>query len=191
MSKSLFASTIIDKLNAAIGRMGNSYSEGTAFSAMDALAQGITEYLIQNTIVTVQYTGVIPAVAPVPDPVTTDTFKIVGQCAPTGPSNHFNEWIRQLEANIIAGFQLAPSGELGVVFAQKPFLTPGIITLREQLTAIHDVLDEDPQYKVWEVICGGIMDWINTIAMNPASSAASRPSAPSSGTAVITKITIT
>lgn len=191
MSKSLFASTIIDKLNAAIGRMGNSYSEGTAFSAMDALAQGITEYIIQNTQVVIQYTGVIPAVSPIPDPVVVDTFSVVGKCEPTGPSDSFNDWVRQLETNIINGFQLASSGSAGVVFAQKPFLNPGILTIRDHLTSVHDVSDENAQYKVWEVICGDIMDWINTIAMNVTPSAATRPAAPSAGTAVITKITIT
>lgn len=191
MSKSLFAKTIIDKVNAAIGRMGNEYSENTPTLAMEALAQGITEYLIQNTQVTVQYTGVIPSTPPVPDPIVVDTFTIVGSCAPTGPSNSFDEWIRQLETNIINGFQLAPSGSLGVVFAQMPFLMPGILTIRDHLTAVHDVSDEDAQYKVWEVICGDIMDWINTIAINVTPGAASRPTGPSTGTAIITKITLT
>lgn len=190
MSKSLFASTIIDKVNAAIGRDGVSYSEGSAFSAMEAVAQGITEYLIQNTVVTIQYTGIIPAASPLPDPVAVDTFSIVGSCAPTGPSDHFDDWIRKIEQNIITGFQLAPSGTLGVVFSQMPFLNIGVSTTRLKLTEVHDVLDEDPQHKIWEIICGDIMDWINNIAINTTPSAASRPLGPSAGTAVITKITI-
>lgn len=191
MSKSSFASTIIDKINAAIGREGQNYSEGSAYSAMNAVAQGITEYLIQNTTVFVQYTGIVQTLYPYPDPVVADTFNIVGSCAPTGPSQHFDDWIKQIEENIIAGFQLAPTGNAGVMFSQKPFLNTGMPTIREQLAAIHDVLDEDPQHKVWEIVCGGIMDWINNIAMNSAPGAATRPSAPSVGTAAITKITIT
>lgn len=191
MSKSSFASTIIDKINAAIGREGQNYSEGSAYSAMNAVAQGITEYLIQNTTVFVQYTGIVQTLYPYPDPVVADTFSIVGSCAPTGPSQHFDDWIKQIEENIIAGFQLTPTGNAGVMFSQKPFLNIGIGTVREQLAAAHNVLDEDPQHKVWEIVCGGIMDWINNIAMNPAPGAATRPSAPSVGTAVITKITIT
>lgn len=191
MSKSSFASTIIDKINAAIGREGQNYSEGSAYSAMNAVAQGITEYLIQNTTVFVQYTGIVQTLYPYPDPVVADTFSIVGSCASTGPSQNFDDWIKQIEENIIAGFQLTPTGNAGVMFSQKPFLNIGIGTVREQLAAAHDVLDEDPQHKVWEIVCGGIMDWINNIAMNSTPGAATRPSAPSVGTAVITKITIT
>lgn len=191
MSKSSFAATIIDKINAAIGREGQNYLEGSAFSAMEAVAQGITEYLIQNTTVTIQYSGTIQSSKPSPDPVVADMFSIVGSCAPTGPSQHFDDWIKQIESNIIAGFQLAPMGNAGVVFPQKPFLNIGIDTIREQLTAAHDVLDEDPQHKIWEMVCGGIMDWINGIAMNSVPGAATRPSAPSAGTASIVNITIT
>lgn len=191
MSKSAFAATIIDKINAAIGREGQNYSEGSAFSAMEAVAQGITEYLIQNTTVTIQYSGTIQSSKPSPDPVVADTFSIVGSCSPTGPSQHFDDWIKQIESNIIAGFQLAPMGNAGVVFPQKPFLNIGIDTIREQLTAAHDVLDEDPQHKIWEMVCGGIMDWINGIAINSVPGAATRPSAPSAGTASIVNITIT
>lgn len=191
MSKELFASTIIDKMSAAIGRMGESYTEATSSLAMNALAQGITEYLVQNTQVVVQYTGVIASTPPVPDPVIADTFTIIGTCAPTGPSNSFDDWIRQIESNIISGFQLSPSGSMGIIFAQKPFLMPGISVTRDQLTAAYDINDEDPQYKVWEIICGSIMDWINGIAMNITPSAATRPTGPSTGTAVITKITLT
>ena len=191
MSKSLFASTIIDKVNSAIGKDGSGYSESTASIAMNAVAQGITEYLIQNTTVMIQYTGVVQGAKPSPDPIVSDTFTIVGSCAPTGPSDSFDDWIKQIEANIIAGFQLSPPGNAGVVFAQVPFMNTGIPTIREQLTAAHDILDEDPQLKVWEIVCGGIMDWINGVAMNSTPGAATRPSAPSVGTAVITKIIIT
>lgn len=190
MSKTAFAQTIIDKLKAAIGTDGGVYTSGSASSAMAAVAQGITEYLIANTTVAVAYTGVVAATPPYPDPVITDTFKIVGSCAPTGPANNFDSWIKQIETNIIAGFQLAPSGNAGVVFAQKTFLNVGIKTIRENLKSIHDVADKNPQLKVWEVVCGGIMDWINSVALNSIAGPASRPTGPSTGTASITKITI-
>ena len=51
--------------------------------------------------------------------------------------------------------------------------------------------DKDPQQKIWEIICDGIMQWINTSAMNPAPSAATHPTAGSAGMANITKITLT
>lgn len=191
MSKSAFARTIIDKVSTAIGKDGQSYNEGTASIAMQAVAQGITEYLIQNTSVTIQYAGVVQSTPPVPDPVVTDTFSIVGSCAPTGPSDDFDDWIKQIESNIIAGFQLAPMGNAGVVFPQFPFANLGLPTVKADLTAAHDVLDEDPQQKIWEIVCGGIMDWINSSAMNAVPGAATRPSAPSTGTASIVNITIT
>lgn len=192
MSKATFAQTIIGKLNAAIGRDGSSYTQGSATSAMMAVAQGITEYLIANTTVYVGYAGIIPSVpSPIPDPVVADTFKIVGTCAPTGPSDHFDNWIKQIEANIIAGFQLAPTGTAGLVFPTKPFLNIGVATMQGNLKSVHNINDESPQQKVWEVVCDGIMDWINTTALNSVPGAASRPIAPSTGIASITKILIT
>lgn len=191
MSKSAFAQAIISKLKGAIGVSGKDYSSGSAPTAMTAVAAAITEYLIAHTTVTVSYSGMVMSAYPYPDPIVSDTFKIVGSCAPTGPSNSFDSWIKQIEANIIAGFQLAPSGNAGVVFVQKPFLNPGIFTTQSNLKATHDVGDTDPQQKVWEVVCGGIMDWINGSAINSISGAASRPTAPSTGIASIIKITLT
>lgn len=191
MSKSAFAQTIISKLKAAIGTDGGSYSSGTASAAMAAVANGITEYLTANTTVTITYAGIIPSTPPANDPTTTDTFKIVGACAPTGPSNSFDAWIKQIEANIIAGFSLAPAGKAGVVFPQTPFLSPGITTMQSMLKANHDVSDENPQQKIWEIVCGGIMDWINGIAMNTTPGTATHTPPGSSGPAAITKITIT
>lgn len=191
MSKTAFAQTIINKLKAAIGTDGGSYTSGSALSAMAAVAQGITEYLIANTTVTIAYAGIVSATVPYPDPIIVDTFKIIGTCAPPSPANSFDSWIKQIETNIIIGFQLAPSGNAGVVFTQKPFLNIGIKTMQENLKSVHDVSDKDPQLKVWEVVCGGIMDWINSVALNSIAGPASRPTAPSVGTASITKITIT
>ena len=191
MSKSAFASAIINKMKGAISTDGQSFNGGTAASAMAAVAQGITEYLIANTQVVVAYVGVIPGTPPTPDPVVIDTFKIVGVCAPPSPSNSFDAWLLQLQNNIIASFQLAPTGNAGVVFPQKPFLAPGVTITQANLKSAHDVGDSDPQQKIWEIICDGIMQWINTTAMNPAPGAGSRPTGPSTGTATITKITLT
>lgn len=190
MSKTAFAQVIISKLKAAIGINGENYTSDSAVSAMNAVAQGITEYLIANTTVTISYSGIVASAYPYPDPVVVDTFKIVGACATPNPANDFDSWIQRIESNIIAGFQLAPQGNAGIVFQQKPFLNSGITTRQSDLKSIHDVLDEDPQLKVWEVVCEGIMDWINSTALNSTSGAASRPTAPSTGTASITKITI-
>lgn len=190
MSKSAFAQTIIGKMKAAIGTDGSSFSSGSASTAMTAVAQGITEYLIANTQVTISYVGVIPGVPPTPDPVVTDTFKIVGTCAPPGPSNDFASWLLQIQTNIIAGFQLEPMGNAGVVFPTVPFLTPGVTTQQAELTSSHDTGDSNPQQKIWEIVCDGIMQWINTTALNAVPGAATRATGPSSGVATITKITI-
>lgn len=190
MSKSTFAQSIISKLSSAIGTDGGSYTAGTASSAMAAVAAAITEYLIANTTVTISYAGIVASTPPYPDPVVTDSFKIVGSCAPPSPADSFDSWIKQIETNIIAGFQLAPTGNAGVVFSQKPFLNPGIMTRQSNLKSAHDVSDKSPQQKVWEVVCEGIMNWINSTAMNSTPGAASRPTGPSTGTAAITKITI-
>lgn len=190
MSKSAFAQQIISELKGAIGTDGQSYSTSSASSAMVAVAKAITDYLIANTKVTIAYAGIIPGTPPSPDPAVTDVFDIVGTCAPPSPSNSFDSWIKEIETNIIAGFQLAAAGQAKVVFAQKPFEVPGIATVQSMLKANHDVSDKDPQQKIWEIVCGGIMDWINSSAMNTASGGATHPPAGSSGTANITKITI-
>lgn len=191
MSKSAFAKTIISKLNASIGTDGTGYTSGSASSAMVAVAAGITEYLIANTTVEISYSGIVASAVPYPDPVVVDSFKIVGNCTPPNPSSGFDSWIKQIEINIIAGFQLAPMGNAGTVFSQKAFLNPGVSTVQTDLKNIHDISDKSPQQKVWEVVCGGIMDWINGMAKNNIPGSASRPSAPSIGVATITKITIT
>jgi hypothetical protein len=191
MSKSAFAQKIISKLKSAIGTDGQSFGNSTASSAMQAVADGITEYLIANTKVDIAYAGVIPGSPPTPDPTVSDTFKIVGKCAPPSATDDFSAWLKKIESNIIAGFSLASAGTAGVVFAQKPFAVTGITTTQSDLKAKHAVGDESPQQKIWEIVCGGIMDWINGTAMNAASGAASHPSATSTGTANIVKITLT
>lgn len=193
MSRSAFAQTIINKLNGAIGTDGLQYNSGSATLAMQAVANGITEYLTQNVKAIISYSGIIPGVPPMADPTVVDTIGIIGQCAPTGPSSSFDAWIRQIEANIIAGFTLVPQGgEAGVILVAKPFLMIGIATTQSMLTAAHDVGDENPQKKIWEIVCGGIMDWINTTAMGaPVPSAATHPVASSTGMGMITKLIIT
>lgn len=190
MSKQAFARTIINKLSGAIGTDGGSFGGDTASVAMNAVAQGITEYLVQNTSVMVKYTGVISGTPPTPDPVQSDTFKIAGSCAPLSPSDSFDAWLIQLQNSIISGFQLAPSGSAGVVFPQKPFLSPGIVITQANLQSAHDADDDNPQQKIWEIVCDGIMQWINTSAMNPVPSTATHPVVGSTGVANIVKITL-
>ena len=190
MSKSAFAQTIIGKMKSAIGTDGQSFSENSATAAMQAVADGITEYLVANTVVSISYKGLIPGTPPVTDPVVSDTFKIIGSCATTGPANSFDDWIKKIEANIIAGFSLAAKGDNGVVFAQTPFAINGIKTTQSALKSAHSVDDKNPQQKIWEIICDGIIKWINSTAKNKLPGSASNPTASSTGTANIVKITL-
>lgn len=191
MAASDFATLILSQLVGAIGTEGGAYNEGTATLAMTAVADAMTQYIVSNTTVTISYAGIINSVTPSPDPVVIDTFKVEGKIVPTGPSNSFDDWIRQIETNIIAGFKLASIGNAGVMFAQSPFINPGIAVTQAMLKLQHDITDKSPQQGVWEIICQGIMDWINSIALNPTPGSASRPTGPSTGTAIITKIIIT
>lgn len=195
MSKQAFASAIISKMKAAISADAHSFNEGTATAATAAIAQAITEYLIANTIVTVSYIGTIPGTPTMPDPLVIDTFKIVGVCAPpvVTQGSEFDDWVAQLEANIIAGFMLAPTGTAGLVFPMMPFQSKGMTIKRDvDLKPAHDPSDENPQQKLWEIICGDIMNWINTTALNPAIlSDATHPPVGSFGKAKITMITLT
>lgn len=188
MSKEAFASTIINKMRSAIGTDGQSFSVGTAAASMAAAAQAITEYLLSNTRVSIAYMGIIPSFPPMPDPVVSDVFQVVGVCAPPSPSPSFDAWMMQLQMNIISGFMLSPAGSAGVVFAQKPFLTPGVMVNQAMIQSSFDINDKNPQQKIWEIICDGIINWINTTAMNPAPGAAAHPLAGSTGVANITKI---
>ena len=189
MSKQAFASSIISRLRSAVGTDGGSYTASTASAAMNAVVAAISDYLIANTTVTIAYEGVMTSNG-APDPNVSDTFKIVGSCATPGPSDNFDAWIALLQANIIAGFSLAPAGdEHGTVFVMKPFLTPGVGISRSDLTAAHDVRESNPQQQIWEIVCGAIMDWINGGALNPTPGAAARTE--SAGTASIVNIAIT
>lgn len=192
MSKADFAKTIIKKLKDSIGTDGQKYKSSSATSAMAAVAEGITDYLKENTKVMISYTGVIPGVPPVTDPVVADTLKITGACAPPSASNSFETWLLAIQTNIVAGFVLDPEGgEAGVIFPTVPFLAPGVTTTQANLKSAHKVDDTDPQQKIWEIVCGGIMDWINGSAMNTVPGAATNSNSGSAGMGTITKIIIT
>lgn len=190
LSEQAFAKTIIRHLKDDIGTDGMEYDNGVETTAMKAVADGITEYLLANTMVTISYIGTIPGTPPTPDPVTVDTFKITGQCAPTGTCSDFNAWLKQIEANIISGFMLAPTGNIGVAFPAKPWLAPGITTVRDTLKDIHTSNEDDPQIKVWTEICKDIIAWATGSGVNAVPGAATNSASGSVGTANITSITI-
>lgn len=184
------SNTIINKINEAIGKDGSQYNNNTAYSAMSAVSNAITEYLIANTTVYISYTGVLSNATAGPDPVINDTFKIIGKCAPTPPANNFDDWIVKLQSNIISGFTLAPIGAAGVVFQKNPFINKGIGITQTKLKLLHNVNDTDPANKIWGIISQAIISWINNTAIDTTSGTATRPSAPSAGTATILEISL-
>ena len=194
MGKSAFASAIITKMRSAIGTNGRNFNSGTPAVAMAAFAEAITEYLIANTVVAITYDGIITETGS-PDPVVSDTFNIIGSCAPPISTGGFDTWCQQLQANIIAGFALAPIGDNGIVFETRPFLNITLDLsqqhLQPLLTNAHDASDTNPQQKVWEIICQAIIEWIGGTAKNTVPGPATNPSASSAGQAKITSITIT
>lgn len=191
MGKELFAQTVIGKLRERIGDDGSAFSVGTASVAMSAVADAVTEYLTEHVRVSVSYRGMTLSLPPVQDIVPNEEFRIEGQCAPPSPSNSFDSWIREIEMCIIAGFQLKSPSAGGVTFVKFPFKSVGNTVNQGMLKAVHDVRDESPQQKVWEVVCEGIMNWITNLQHADVTSSFAAHSAPLSvGVAQIIGITI-
>lgn len=191
MGKTDFAKAVIARISSSIGKNGNNYSSASATAAMNAVAAAITEYLISHVAVAVSYSGVIPGTPPTPDPIASDVFKIVGACTPPSPSQGFDEWIANLETSIISGFTLAPQGNAGVVFAQRPFINAGVSVRQSDLKSMHNPQDTNPQQQIWETVCDSIIRWLSETSANTVPGAASRPAASSTGMASITRITVT
>lgn len=186
MAKSEFASAIISKMKGAIG-VGN-YNTGSASSANKAIAEAITEYVLQNTIVTSTYVGVMPNGSK--DPLSVDTFKVIGKCEPAPVSSNFDAWLAILRDNIANGFSIAVGGA-GLIFSAKPFNpnTKIEITRDTDLKPIAEINGDSVQQITWERICNGILKWINGTPNPAAVGAASH--APSTGVATVSVVSVT
>lgn len=191
MSKTEFASAIIGQLQQAIGTDGSRYGSSVTASSMNAVGNAITSYLIAHTTVTVSYSGIIPGAPPQPDPLITDTFRIVGSCVLPSTNDSFDSWLLKIGSAISAGFSLAPQGNAGLVFVQKPFLNLSIPLTQSRLKSEHNPQDKSPQQKIWEIVCDSVMNWCSAVAPNKVAGAATHPSVASTGTASITQIVIT
>lgn len=191
MSKIDFAKLIISQLESAIGKDGSGFAESSSTTAMSAIADAITSYLINNVTVTISYSGILPPPASTPDPVVTDIFKITGECTPVSVSDSFTSWLAQIEANIISGFTLQPKGENGIIFSQQPFINPGIALTQMDIMSAHLGNENNPQQVVWELICEKIITWLETIAINVTPGPSSNSLSSSTGIAYITAINIT
>lgn len=193
MSKESFASLICSKITSAVGNNGSAFSKGTPQIVQQAVASAITEYLTANVKVMVSYTGTLKTGGS--DPVVSDTFSITGNCSTMPPPSGFSEWVSSLQQSISTSFTVLSPGIEGVTAVFKPFNpSVGALTISQAaLKSAHEGNAKNPMQEVWKVICGGIMDWINSGAgVNPAAKGvtASR-SGTSEGTIVVTKIAIT
>lgn len=193
MSKSSFASLVCSKIKAAVGDSGMNYDSSSPQAAQSAIASAITEYLVANVKVNVSYTGTLNSGGT--DPVTSDVFTLTGSCDSVSTPGSYDAWLASIQQSIASAFSGLSPGTSGVVATFKPF-TPTVDSLiipQSDLKSAHEGNLKDPMQSVWEVICGGIIDWINSEScINPAAKGvAATRSETSTGTLSVTKITIT
>lgn len=192
MSKSSFASLVCSKIKAAVGDDGSKFGSSSPQSAQQAIADAITEYLVANVKVNVTYTGTLNNGKP--DPVVEDVFTLTGVCSAVSTPGSYEAWLDSIQQSIATSFSGLTPGTAGVVADFKPFNpTSGSLQIvQSDLKSAHESNLKDPMQSVWEVVCGGIMDWINSSAsINPAASgvAASRPGT-STGTISVVGIVV-
>ena len=165
MSKSSFASLIISGLVGSIGTDGSKFTAATPIQANIAIAQAITTYITGTVSVGIQYSGMTTTTPPVSD-ISPDTISIIGSCLPPSGTD-FNTWIGSIEANIMSGFQIGP-GNVGIVpvTPTQIFSIPGLSGYVNQgmLKSAHEGNLKNPQQAVWEIICDGIIKWLEITA---------------------------
>lgn len=192
MSKTSFANLILSKLQGAVGGDGSKYSAVTSSLAQSAIAEAITEYLIANTTVNISYNGVLTSGGT--DVIASDTMKIGGTCTPATVSD-FTSWTAALQSSISSAFVVVPPSTQGVAVSFQPFnnVTGALQIPQAELTAAHNANPQSPTLAVWEVICGKILEWLNSSAgKNPSATAiAATRSGVSSGTATLLSIWVT
>ena len=170
MPASDFADLIISEMKSAIGQNGENFTKDTPNIANKTIAKAITTYLLNNTTVSVSYSGIIPGTPPVPDPTVTDVLRITGECKVPGVSDNFDSWVSEIGSNIQNGFFLE-NGLAGVTTTSPNSIlcfdgTPLSIK-RDEIKSIHEGNFNDPQKAVWEFICERIITWLSNISGIP------------------------
>lgn len=193
MSKESFAALIVKALDTTIGNSGSTYSASTAILAQKAIAEAITRYLIANTSIVISYDGVLNAGGA--DVIASDTMKITGSCKIPDTPSQFDAWVAALQSSIASGFVVKSPSTQGVTATFQPFSDVfGALQISQlKLKIAHENNIIDPALSVWMVICGGILDWLNSISgKNPTvvSVPATRAEI-SSGTATFVSIKVT
>ena len=194
MSKESFANLIITKLNGTLGQSGSAYSSSTPKQAQAVIGEAITEYLIANTTITISYNGVLNTGGGA-DVIVSDTMKIMGNCSLTSAPSSFEGWITTLQSAIASAFTVVSPSTQGVVVTFQPFnSTTGALQIPQaNLKVAHEGNPKSPTLAVWTVICGGILDWLNSsLGKNPSATAiAATRTGISSGTTALLSITVT
>lgn len=186
MSKQSFASLIVSKIKSAVGNDGSKFTSSTPMQINTAISLACQEYIIDNTKISVSYTGVIPGTPPVPD-ITTDMEKVMGTVAPIS-GNNFSSWILSLETNIISGLFIAPGTALVTPLAPTPAFMKGLSISQSDLYSATGDENKDAQRIAWETICDKIIMWINSTPNAGLSYPSSHVA--STGTSTIIKTTI-
>ena len=110
------------------------------------VANAMVDYLIQNTLIIVNYSGIIPGVPPLPDPIVVDALKIKGSCAPLNNTD-IDSYISSIDSNISSGIEL----DLGIagIKPQLPTLAfkTGLKLVQEDINSAHK-----SQIYLWEKI---------------------------------------
>lgn len=192
MSKTSFANMILSKLQSAIGNDGSKYTNTTSALTQIAIAEAITQYLKENTIVTISYNGVLTSGGA--DVIASDTMKIAGSCTPIPTPSNFNAWVAALQSSISSAFLVSPPSTQGVVTTFQPFssITGALQISQSDLKAAHNSNPKAPALPVWEVICDKIISWLNSsLGKNPtAVGIAATRAGISSGTATLVSISV-
>lgn len=193
MGKTAFASLIISKLKSAIGTDGTTYASDTPDKAQKAIADAITEYLIKNTSVKISYSGIL-ASGTGTDPTVEDSMKISGKCSVIGKPTSFLAWVDNVQQVIASSFSVISPGEKGVATDFKPFnqTAKALAIQQKDLLAAYQNNTKAPAQNVWEVICGKILDWLNSeLGKNPtAVGLPATRTGVSSGTASLVSISV-
>lgn len=193
MGKAAFASLVIAKLKSAIGTDGAQYTTDTPEKAQTAIAEAITEYLIANTTISISYSGVLTSGTGT-DPIVADTMKITGVCEKIGKPSDFVAWVNKIQSVIASSFSVVSPGASGIATTLKPFnpTANALQILQRDLDNAYQSNISAPAQAVWEVICGKILDWLNSeIGKNPiATTMPATRTGVSVGTASLVSITI-
>lgn len=192
MSKTTFANLILTNLQGAIGHDGSQYTNATPALAQSAIATAITQYLIANTTITISYNGMLTNGGT--DVIASDTMKIAGTCTTLSAPSNFNSWVAALQSSIASSFVVTPPSTQGVITTFQPFnsVVGALQISQSDLKTAHNNNTKAPALSVWEVICGKILDWLNSSSgKNPAATAitATRTGV-SSGTATLVSISV-